>query len=165
MTVVFIVIGALLLLVGLAGCIVPVVPGTPLSFAGLLLLWGARGWDAEAFGWPTVVVLGLATVVVTILDYVTPVVGAKKYGASKAGVWGSIIGMIVGLVGLLPVGPLGMLVGAFVGAWIGETLAGKEGAAALKAAWGVFVGTVVGVVLKLVVSVVITVYFVADLLV
>jgi uncharacterized protein YqgC (DUF456 family) len=159
-----IVLGALLVLIGIAGCIVPVVPGPPLSFAGLLLLWGAHGWEADAFGLPTVIGLGVATVVVTILDYVTPVVGARKYGASKAGVWGSVIGMVVGLFGLLPVGPLGMLVGAFVGAWVGEVLVGKEGTAALKAAWGVFIGTVVGVVLKLVVSVVLAVYFVAELL-
>jgi len=143
--------------------VLPVIPGPPLSLAGLVLLWGARGWDADAFGWPTIVWLGVATVIVTILDYVTPVVGARRYGASRAGVWGSVIGMVVGLLGLLPVGPLGMLVGAFLGAWVGEVLVGKEGFAALKAAWGVFMGTVVGIVLKVAVSLAIAVYFVLEL--
>lgn len=156
--------GALLVLVGLVGCILPVLPGPPLSFAGLLLLWGTRAWDAETFGWVTVLVLGVATVLVTIVDTLAPILGAKRYGASKAGIWGSILGMIVGILGFLPLGPLGMLVGAFLGAWIGESLAGKEGAQALRAAWGVFVGTVVGIVLKLVVSVAIAVYFVMELL-
>lgn len=157
------VVGLILIVVGLVGCIVPVIPGTPLSFAGLIVLWGGRGWQAETFGWTEVLVLGIATVVVTILDYVAPVYGAKRFGASKAGIWGSVIGMIVGILGMLPVGPLGMLVGAFAGAWVGELSVGKKGSEALKAAWGVFVGTVVGIVLKLVVSIAITVYWVLEL--
>ena len=110
-----------------------------------------------------VVVLGVATILVTIVDTLAPVLGAKRYGASSAGIWGSVIGMVVGILGFLPVGPLGMLAGAFLGAWVGELVAGKEGGAALRAAWGVIVGTVMGVVLKLVVSAAITVYFVLTL--
>jgi uncharacterized protein YqgC (DUF456 family) len=157
------VLGLVLIVAGLIGCILPVLPGTPLSYAGLVVLWGSRGWHANTFGWELMLVLGMATVLVTILDYVAPIYGAKRFGASKSGIWGSVIGMVVGIIGLLPVGPLGMLVGAFVGAWVGEILAGKETGPALKAAWGVFVGTVVGIVLKLVVSVAITVYWVIEL--
>jgi len=156
-------IGLVLILAGLVGCIVPVIPGTPLSYAGLVVLWGSRDWHANTFGWEVMLVLGVATVLVTILDYVAPIYGAKRFGASKSGIWGSVVGMLVGILGFLPVGPLGMLVGAFAGAWVGEILAGKEGGAALKAAWGVFIGTVVGIVMKLVVSVAITAYWVIEL--
>lgn len=158
------VLAVLCLLLGLVGCIAPVIPGPPISFVGLILAWAAKGWDTEAFGWVTVLLLALATVLVTIVDTLAPVLGAKRYGASSAGVWGSVIGMVVGILGFLPVGPLGMLVGAFAGAWIGEIVAGKDGAAALEAAWGVFVGTVVGIVLKLVVSLGITWFCVRALL-
>jgi uncharacterized protein YqgC (DUF456 family) len=90
--------------------------------------------------------MGGLAVLVTILDYVVPVVGARKYGASKRGVWISMIGMFIGLL-FFP--PWGMLVGAFVGALVGELLAGKEGRKSLRAAWGVFVGNVVGTGFKL----------------
>ena len=163
LTVLLVTLGILCIVVGLVGCVVPVIPGPPISYAGLLLAWAVRGWSTEALGWVTVLVLGIAVVVVTIYDTLAPVLGAKRYGASKAGLWGSVIGMVVGVLGFLPVGPLGMLVGAFAGAWVGETLAGKVGADALKAAWGVFVGTVMGIVMKLVVSAAITGWFVATL--
>ena len=163
LTILLVTLGILCIIVGLVGCIVPVIPGPPISYAGLLMAWGVRGWSTEALGWATVIVLGIAVVVVTIYDTLAPVLGARRYGASKAGIWGSVIGMVVGVLGFLPVGPLGMLVGAFAGAWVGEVVAGKEGAAALKAAWGVFVGTVMGIVMKLIVSAAITGYFIAVL--
>lgn len=163
LTVLLVTLGILCLVVGLVGCILPVIPGPPISYAGLVLGWAAQGWSTEVLGWVTMLVLLVAVVVVTIYDTLAPVLGARRYGASKAGIWGSVIGMVVGILGFLPVGPLGMLVGAFVGAWVGELLVGKQGAAALRAAWGVFVGTVMGIVMKLVVSAAITGYFIAAL--
>lgn len=156
-------LGILCIVVGLVGCIVPVIPGPPISYAGLILAWAVRGWSTEALGWVTVIVLGTAVILVTAFDTLAPVLGAKRYGASKAGIWGSVIGMVVGILGFLPVGPLGMLVGAFAGAWVGELVTGKAGAAALKAAWGVFVGTVMGIVMKLIVSAAIAGWFIAVL--
>lgn len=163
LTLLLVTLGVVCLVVGLVGCFVPVIPGPPISYAGLILAWAARGWSSDVLGWGTVLVLGVAVVLVTIYDTLAPVIGAKRYGASKAGIWGSVIGMVIGILGFLPVGPLGMLVGAFAGAWVGELVAGKEGVAALKAAWGVFVGTVMGIVAKLVVSATITGYFIAAL--
>jgi len=161
LTALLIALGVVLILAGLVGCLLPILPGPPLSFAGLVALWGARGWEAEEFGPTTVLILGVAAAAVTALDYITPVVGAKKFGASKAGVWGSIGGMIVGMIWFPP---FGMLVGAFVGAMLGELFAGKESGEATRAAWGVFVGTMVGIVFKLVVSGVITFYFVSEII-
>jgi len=159
--IVLIAVGLLLILVGLIGCVLPVLPGPPLSFAGIIALWAARGWNASTFGETEVIVLGAAAAVTTVLDYITPAWGAKKYGASGKGVWGSVIGMIVGIIWFPP---FGMILGSFVGAVLGELLAGKEGPAATRAAWGVFLGTILGIFLKLAASGVITWTFFAELL-
>ena len=161
--VVLVILAILLNAVGLVGCVLPVLPGPPLSFLGLLLLWWGRGFETEAFGAWTVLILGISAVLVTIVDTLAPVIGARKYGASKAGVWGSIIGMVVGILGFLPLGPLGMLLGAFLGAVAGEIASGKGTPAAIRAAWGVFMGTVVGLVLKLVVSLAAAFYLIVEL--
>ena len=100
------------------------------------------------------------TIFVTVLDYIVPVAGARKYGASKLGVWGSVIGMIIGLV-FFP--PLGIFVGAFVGAVLGEFITGKKGSEALRAGWGVFVGTMVGIGLKMAASGVMAFYYITAL--
>ncbi len=154
-------LGALLLLAGFMGCVLPVLPGPPLSFCGLLLLYGSKGWAAATFGPTTLLVLGGAAILVTILDLVTPIWGAKRYGASRAGILGSVAGMILGMI-FFP--PFGMILGAFAGALAGEMIEGKRGAEASRAAWGVFLGTVAGIILKLTVSGVITFYWVRELL-
>ena len=87
--------------------------------------------------------------------------GAKKAGASRAGVWASVLGMLAGMIWFPP---FGMILGSFVGAVLGELLVGRSGGASLKAAWGVFVGTIAGIILKLTASGVMTYYFVAGLL-
>ncbi len=91
-------------------------------------------------------IMGGLAVLVTILEYVVPVVGARRYGASKWGVWISMIGMLIGVL-FFP--PWGMLIGAFAGALAGELLSGKEGRKSLHAAWGIFVGNVVSIGFKL----------------
>ena len=157
--IVLVVSGIVLLAAGLVGCVLPILPGPPLSYVGLVLLWGARSWEAHTFGTTTMLLLGGLAIVVTVLDYVAPVIGAQRFGASRAGVWGSVVGMIIGMI-FFP--PFGMLVGAFLGAVAGEVASGKLGYEALRAAFGVFVGTVAGIVLKLAVSVAIAVYFVIE---
>ena len=155
MTLFLIILGLLVSIIGLAGCILPVVPGPPLSFAALILLSFAKDWQvfSPTFLW----IMAAITILVTVLDYVVPAAGAKKYGASKLGIWGSIIGMFVGLI-FFP--PWGMLFGAFIGAVLGEFFAGKQGGEALKAGWGVFVGNMVGVGLKLAASAVMLFYYI-----
>ncbi len=157
--IVLVVSGIVLLFAGLVGCVLPILPGPPLSYVGLVLLWGARSWEAHTFGTATMLLLGGLTIAVTVLDYVAPVIGAQRFGASRAGIWGSVVGMIIGMI-FFP--PFGMLVGAFLGAVAGEVASGKQGSEALRAAWGVFVGTVAGIILKLAVSVAIAVYFVIE---
>ncbi len=144
MTIALIILGLLCALVGLVGCLLPIIPGPPLSFLALIILSFARNW--EPFSTTFLIVMAGLTLLVTVLDYVVPFIGAKKYGASKLGVWCSMIGMLIGVF-FFP--PWGMLIGAFVGAIAGEVLSGKEGKRSLRAAWGVFLGNVLGVGLKL----------------
>ena len=144
MIIVSIIIGFLLALVGIAGCVLPAIPGPPLSFLALLLLSYVKNW--EPFSAAFLIIMGALAVSLIIADYVIPAVGAKKYGASKYGIWFSIIGMILGIV-FIP--PFGIFIGAFIGAIFGEILAGKKGRTALKVGWGVFIGNMVGIGLKL----------------
>ena len=139
-----IIFGLILALAGFVGCILPIIPGPPLGFIALLILSFAKNW--EPFNVPFWIIMGGLTVLVTILDYIVPVAGAKKYGASKWGVWGSLVGLLVGFF-VFP--PFGMFVGGFVGAVAGELLAGRERGKALRAGWGAFVGNLVGMGLKL----------------
>lgn len=144
MIVFYIIVGFFLTLIGVTGCILPAIPGPPLSFMALLLLSYAKDW--EPFSASFLIIMGVLGALLIIVDYVIPSIGAKKYGASKYGIWFSVIGMIIGLI-LVP--PFGVFIGAFIGAIAGELLAGKKGQTALKVGWGVFIGNMVGIGLKL----------------
>jgi len=150
------VLGSLLILAGFAGCILPMLPGPPLAYVALFCVTLGHGWVYSA---TELVLLGLLTAGVTVIDTLLPVLGARKYGASRAGVWGSVAGLVVGTF-FFP--PFGFLAGAFLGALLGELLAGK-GKGAIRPAWGVFLGTLAGTGLKLAACVVIAWYFVTGL--
>lgn len=126
--------------VGLAGAVLPL-PGPPLSFIGLLILQSTKFVE---FPQKLLVMLGIATVAVTIIDYYVPIWGTKKFGGSKYGTWGSTIGMVVGMF----FGPLGIFIGAFAGALLGEFINGANSQVAFKAAIGSFVGFLAGIVMK-----------------
>jgi len=153
-----IVIGSILMLLGLAGSILPVLPGPPLSFIGPFLLGLLRHFSpplTTAF----VIILAIVTILVIVMDYIIPLVGAKRYGASKWGVWGSVLGMAIGIFW----SPFAMLVGAFVGAVVVEWLVHKKKREALRAGWGVVMGTLFATILRLGVSGMMTYYFVRAL--
>jgi len=156
--IIVIIIGAILILLGLAGSILPVLPGPPLCFIGLLLLAFIKHFShplTPAF----FILMGLVLIAALGLDYIIPVWGAKKYGASKWGIWGSVVGMVIGI--FFP--PFGILLGALIGALVAEWLFNKKEGRPLRAAWGVFVGTLLGTVLKLGISAVMTYYFIRAL--
>ncbi len=153
----------LIIIVGLAGCIIPLIPGPPVSFVGILIIHFTKFAD---FSFNTLFFLGALAIIVQIMDYIVPVWGTKKFGGSKAGVWGSILGLIAGII-LLPMmgivlgpfGIIGILGGPFLGALIGEMIAGKESEKAFIAAIGSFIGFITGTLMKLAVSITITVFF------
>lgn len=155
LTILMIVIGALLILAGFVGCLLPVLPGPPLAYLALIGISAAGHWEIYE---PIELVIGAALVaLVTALDFVVPAWGAKRYGASSSGIWGSVAGMLIGML-FFP--PFGVFLGAGVGALLGELAAGKKDREALRAAWGVLVGTTAGIILKLAVTVAIAWYFV-----
>jgi uncharacterized protein YqgC (DUF456 family) len=139
-----IIIGVILMLVGIAGCVLPLLPGPPLSFLALLI---QQFNSPNPFSTKFLLIWGGITLVVTILDYLIPVFGTKKFGGSKYGVWGCTIGLFVGLF----IGPWGIIIGPFIGAFIGEIIANNDSSTALKSAFGSFIGFVFGTLLKLVV--------------
>lgn len=155
---VFLALGTMLILIGFAGSILPGLPGPPLSYLGLILLHCTR---FVQFSNGTLIGWALAVAVVAILDYVVPVWGTKQFGGTKAGVRGSTVGLIIGII-LLPmlgvvIGPfgiVGILGGPFLGAWVGELSAGTDSQQALRAAIGSFIGFLAGTLMKLTVCVI-----------
>ncbi len=156
MDTVFIILGALCLLAGIIGCIVPALPGVPLSYAGLWLL---HATDKVQFSWQFLLVWGIVVIVIQVLDYVVPAWGTKRFGGSKWGVWGSTAGLLVGLF----LGPWGIVVGPFVGAVLFEMLNRQNLQAALKSGFGSFIGLLAGTVVKLIACGLMTYYFIAAL--
>ena len=153
MSVLLIVLAVLCVLVGIAGCILPVLPGPPLSFVALLLMrWsGAAEFDSRFL-----TIWGLATLAVTVLDYLLPAWFAKRFGGSKQATTGSTVGLIVGMI-FFP--PFGLILGAFAGALIGELMHDKENLAkAFRVALSSFVAFVFGTGLKLAASLIMSWY-------
>ena len=143
MEVVLLILAFICLVVGIIGCIVPGLPGTPIAYAGL---WIAQATERVDFSWQMLLVWGIVTVVVSVLDYVVPAWGTKQFGGTRYGVWGSTIGVFVGLFA----GPWGVILGPLVGAVVGELLGGKAAAEAIRAGWGSFIGLLFGTILKLI---------------
>lgn len=134
-------------LIGILGSILPGLPGPPISWIGLLLLYI---WGPEEMSTSTLVIWGIVTVIVTIIDYWIPMYFTKVTGGSKHAERGSMIGMIVGIF----LTPIGMILGAFLGALIAEmTWAKKDLGPALKVAVGSFIGFMLGTGIKIIVSV------------
>ncbi len=144
MTTILIIFGLLLALAAIFGSILPVLPGPSISMLSLLILSWAKNW--EPFSISFLIIMALITILVSVLDYVVPVAGAKKFGASNTGICLSVIGMLAGFL-FFP--PFGMIIGAFLGALAGELLTGKRGKKALRAGWGVLLGNVTATGIKL----------------
>lgn len=154
MDILLIVFGIVCSLVGIAGCVLPIIPGPPISFLGILLLhWTERVQMSDDLLWS----LGLITAAVTVLDYVVPIYGTKKFGGTKRGVWGSTIGLVVGLF-FFP--PFGIVFGPLIGAFLGEMSAGQDTNKAMKSALGSFLGFLAGTLLKFIACFVMAYYFI-----
>ena len=180
MDILLIILGAICLLLGLIGCVAPVLPGVPLSYLGLLLL---HWTDRVQFSWQFLVIWGVIVVVIQVLDYIIPAWGTKRFGGSKYGVWGSTIGLLVGLF----MGPWGIVIGPFLGAVLGELLyfnrypqvtanSGEQSLStnqqdnntnlnrAIRAGFGSFIGLLTGTVLKCICCGMMIAYFVKELI-
>jgi len=149
------VLGSGAVLLGIVGCVVPVVPGPIVSYLSLLLISVAAGWSV--YSAPTLVILAILAIGATVLDSVLPAVSSRRAGAGRAGIWGSVLGMLIGTI-FFP--PFGMIIGAFLGALLFEIVFNPENRAPVKAAMGVFKGTLFATLLKLLVAGIIGFYFV-----
>ncbi|MGM0530361.1 MAG: DUF456 domain-containing protein [Bacteroidota bacterium] len=153
MDIVLLILGIILMLGGILGCILPVLPGPPLSFGGLLLLHFTK--FAE-YSTTLLVILAIVAVGVTILDYFVPIWGTKRFGGTKYGSQGAMVGVVMGIF-LFP--PLGIIIFPFIGAVVGESLKGADFNSAMRAGFGSFMGFLTGTGLKLIASLVMAFYF------
>ena len=148
---IIIIIVILLLLIGLIGCIIPALPGPPISFSGLLLFHFFTSYNLEE---NTLWLLAAVVVAITFLDYWLQVYGVKKFGGGKKAINGTILGLVLGLL-LFP--PFGLIIGPFVGAFLGAKMEAKEDTnRAIKIAMGALAGFLGGTLLKFTVSIYIT---------
>jgi uncharacterized protein len=152
-------LGVLFMISGILGCVLPIIPGPPLSYIGLLLLHFTKAYQ---FSTRFLIIWGIITAVVYALDYIIPAMGTKRFGGSKRGIWGSIIGLVIGLF-FFP--PFGIIIGPFLGAVIGELTAGKDSGVAIKSGFGSFIGFLIGTILKLITSGLMTWHFFKELIV
>lgn len=136
--------GIILCIVAIAGSILPLLPGPPIAYAGLLiqLMRDPDPFSAKFLWiWAGIVAVSL------VLDYLIPIWGTKKFGGTKYGVWGCTLGFLLAFW----MGPLGVIIGPFLGAFAGEMIAGQDSRKSLRAAMGSFVGFLLGSFLKLVI--------------
>ncbi|MEL7002772.1 MAG: DUF456 domain-containing protein, partial [Bacteroidota bacterium] len=143
---------------GIIGCLLPVLPGPPLSYAGLLLM---QLKTEPPFTTNFMLFWAAVAVGVTVLDYIIPAYGTKKYGGSRAGVIGTFVGLFVGIF-FVPFPIVGIILGPLVGAFIGESIMGKNRKDSFRAAFGSFVGFLFGTLIKLIASGVMTFYYVSS---
>tara|TARA_X000000368_G_scaffold230340_1_gene181938 strand:- start:2896 stop:3354 length:459 start_codon:yes stop_codon:yes gene_type:complete len=147
---IFILIGVgCLLLLGVIGSIIPILPGPLLSYIALLLYhFSINRIEDDSLIW-----MGIAVIVISILDYFLQIYGVKKAGGGKYAIRGSVVGILLGVF-LFP--PFGILIGAFIGAFIGAKIEMENNA--VKIAFGALWGFIIGTILKLCFSIYV-VYF------
>ena len=129
---------------GVVGCIVPMLPGVPLSFAGVLLL---HFLGPASYSTTQLVVWTLIVILLQVLDYITPMLGSKYSGGTEYGNRGCVAGTIVGLFFM----PWGIIMGPFLGAVVGEMLGGRDLPQALRSGFGSLLGFIFGTLLKVII--------------
>lgn len=147
------ILGVLLVFGGIVGSVAPLPPGPPLSYLGFLVV---QLRSDPPFSLKFMLIWAGIVVTVSVLEYVIPIYGTKKFGGSRYGVWGCTIGLFCGLF----FGLWGIILGPFIGAFVGELIANNQSDKALKAAFGSFIGFLFSTLLKLIVCLVMAWYFV-----
>ena len=147
------IIGLLLNGLGILGCIIPALPGPFISWLSLFLFFLLPDHELST---TTLVITGIIMAIVTALDYVVPMLGAKKFGSSREGVIGGMIGIVVGLF-FFP--PFGIILGPLVGTVIGDIISGGTFTKALNSGVGSLLGFIVGTSIKLIFSIAVLTVF------
>lgn len=154
MDILLITLSVLLLLIGLIGSIVPILPGPPIAYCGLLLVHFS---SKHPFSVEFLIIFGVLAILSAVIDNVLPIYATKKFNGSKKGIWGSAIGLFIGLF-FFP--PFGIIIGPMVGAFLGEILDGKSPNNSVKPAFGSFIGFISSIFLRFALSIVMAYYFV-----
>lgn len=148
----------LVMLVGVAGTFVPALPGLPLIWLAMLGYGFVEGF--QEITWPFLIIALLVVILAQVAEYYSRALGARKFGASRAGTWGAVIGSLVGLFFM----PIGLVVGPFLGALVAELIAGRQTHEALKAGIGGLVGVLGSMVVNIILAVGLTLAFVLTVL-
>ncbi len=136
---------ASLVIAGFAGTFLPILPGTTLILAGCAIHYFALGLESSGLSWIGLAIITVLYVISVIVDYLSGAIGAKWFGSTKWGIWGAIIGGIIGLFFSLP----GIIIGPILGVFLFETLfAGKKLAEAGNSTVGTVVGGIAGMFLR-----------------
>lgn len=134
----------LLVLTGALGVVLPLLPGVPIAWLGMLAF--AYATNFAVITWKALLIfLGFVLLAIAV-DIIAPMVGAKKYNASRSGIIGSFLGLILGI---MIFGPIGIIVGPFAGTFLGELFEGRESEEALRSAKGTAIGFLAGSAVKL----------------
>ncbi len=150
MDIVLLLLGFILMITGIIGSFLPVLPGTPVSWVGLLLLYLT---SAVPDDWWFLGITLVVALFVFAMDYIIPAVGTRKFGGTRSGMIGTTLGLVVAII--FPVlGIFGIIFWPFLGAFLGELLNKADRQSALKAAFGSFIGFLTGTFLKFVVTVI-----------
>jgi len=139
-------LAALLVLAGLAGTVLPLIPGIPLMLVGMFIAAWAN--DFTRIGWVTLTILAVLTALSFVIELVAAALGAKRVGASRAAIGGAALGTLLGFFFGLP----GLILGPFVGALVGELVARQDAGRAVQVGIAAWVGFMVGTIAKLAVA-------------
>src|SRR5690606_3370908 len=145
MDIILIVFAALLMIIGILGSFLPIIPGPFTSWLGLVLLYFT---EAIPTNLTLIIVTLIIALLISVLDYIIPSVGTKRFGGTKAVVIGTSVGLVVGLFAPIPGG---IIIGPFIGAFIGEMINKSNSKTALKAAFGSFIGFLASTFIKFIV--------------
>ena len=157
LTVLLAILCSVLMLFGLAGIVLPFIPGVPLAWLGLFIF--AIGTGFERISITTTIVFFIIMLLTLVLDLIAPMLGARKYRASKWGIIGASFGLLVGIIAF---GFWGIILGPFIGALMGELIARRELGHAFKSAFGTVIGFLAGTLVKIVVVLIMIGFFVAS---
>lgn len=142
-------IGLIFMILGIIGAFLPILPGPITGWVGLLILHFTKAVPQD---WTFLGITLFIAVLIYVLDYIIPALGTKKFGGSKYGMYGTTIGLLIGLI-FFP--PFGIIIGPFVGAFLGELMFdSKDSSRALKAAFGSFIGFLFSTGLKFITGVI-----------
>lgn len=157
MEIFLVILGTMLMILGVLGSFLPIIPGPLTSWIGLLVLHFTEGIQLNN---TFLIVTLVVAIVIYVLDYIIPAIGTKRFGGSKEGMIGTTLGLVIGLT--TPI-PFGIIIGPFLGALVGEMIHRNDINKALKAAFGSFLGFIASTFLKFVVAIIYLGLFIAKL--